>query len=304
MALRRYMAEEIALDCQEGLLTRRDALRRLGMMGLTAAAASALLASCSNDDDGASSTSTTQGGAATTAATGSPSTTATGKPVGQDITFNGKRGKLLGSYSAGTGRRGGVLVIHENRGLTQHIRTIPPRLAAAGYSALAIDLVSDEGGTAALGDEAKAQAALSAANEARLLDDMRSGLDELATLAPGQKLAITGFCFGGGQVWELLNAGEPRLAAAIPFYGPAPANPDFSRSKAAVLGIYAERDARVNATRDAAKAALEKANLVHELRTFPGVDHAFFNDTGARYNAPAATQAFDAMVAWLQKHLA
>jgi carboxymethylenebutenolidase len=304
VALDQYIAEEIALDCQDGLLTRREAVRRLGLLGFTATAASALLAACSGDDEAASpSTTTTPAGAATTQA-GGPSTTAGGKPVGQDVTFDGKRGRLQGSYAAGTGRRGAVLVIHENRGLTQHIKTIPPRIAAAGYSALAIDLLSEEGGTATIGDEGKVTAALAAAPQPRLLEDIRSGLDELATLAPGQKLAITGFCFGGGQVWQLLNAGEPRLAAAIPFYGPAPATPDFSRSKAAVLGIYAEKDTRVNGTRDAAKAALEKANLVHEIRTFPGVDHAFFNDTGARYDQPAATQAFDAMVAWLQKHLA
>lgn len=296
MALRRYLAEEVALDCQQGLLTRREAMRRLGLMGLTAAAASTLLAACSDEDDGGSPTSTSQAGG--------PPSSASAAEVGQNITFKGKRGQLQGSWAAATGRRGAVLVIHENRGLTQHIKTIPPRLAAAGYSALAIDLLSEEGGTAAVGDEGKAQAALAAAPDARLLDDLRSGLDELMALAPGQKLAIAGFCFGGGLVWRLLNAGEPRLAAAVPFYGPAPTNPDFSRSKAAVLGVYAELDARVNGSRDAAKAALERARLVHEIRTFPGVDHAFFNDTGPRYSAPAATQAFDAMVAWFQKHLA
>ena len=303
MALHDYIAEEIVLDCRDGLLTRREAVRRLGLLGLTATAVSTLLAACSGEDEGGSPTTTAQAGAATTQA-GATSTSAGGKPVGQDITFDGKRGKLQGSFAAGTGRRGAVLVIHENRGLTQHIKTIPPRIAAAGYSALAVDLLSEEGGTATIGDEGKATAALAAAPQARLLDDIRSGLDELVALAPGQKLAITGFCFGGGQVWQLLNAGEPRLAAAIPFYGPAPANPDFSRSKAAVLGIYAEKDTRVNGTRDAAKAALEKARLVHEIRTFPGVDHAFFNDTGPRYDGPAATQAFDAMLAWLRKHLA
>jgi dienelactone hydrolase len=66
-------------------------------------------------------------------------------------------------------------------------------------------------------------------------------------------------------VWNVLNRGESRLAAAAPFYGPAPASPDFSPSRAAVLAVYAERDARVNATREAARSALEKAGLPHEL---------------------------------------
>ena len=107
------------------------------------------------------------------------------------------------------------------------------------------------------------------------------------------------------MTWQLLAAGEPRLAAAVPFYGPAPADADFSGSpNAAVLGIYAENDSRVNASREAAGAALTAAGLTHELRTFPGVDHAFFNDTGARYNEAAATEAYQAMLDWFASHLA
>jgi carboxymethylenebutenolidase len=106
-------------------------------------------------------------------------------------------------------------------------------------------------------------------------------------------------------VWQLLQAGEPRLSAAVPFYGPAPDAPDFSRSKqAAVLAIYGALDSRVNGTRDAAEAALEKAGLTHEMRTFEGADHAFFNDTGPRYDKEAATKAYDAMLAWFATHLA
>ena len=136
-----------------------------------------------------------------------------------------------------------MLVIHENRGLNDHIRSVAGRLAASGYSALAIDLLSAEGGTAALGDEAEATAALSGAPQERFVADMRAGLDELERRAPGQKLGAIGFCFGGGMVWTLLASGEPRLAAAAPFYGPLPDGADFSGSpNAAVLGIYAEQD--------------------------------------------------------------
>ena len=73
------------------------------------------------------------------------------------------------------------------------------------------------------------------------------------------------------MTWQLLAAGEPRLAAAVPFYGPAPDGADFSGSpNAAVLGIYAELDARVNASQETARGALEAAGLVHEIRVFPG----------------------------------
>jgi carboxymethylenebutenolidase len=224
--------------------------------------------------------------------------------VGDDVTFAGRRGQVRGSFAGPASPKGAILVIHENRGLTDHIRTIPPRLAASGYAALAVDLLSEEGGTASIGDDGRAQAALASAPEARMVEDMRSGLDELARRAPGSKLGVVGFCFGGGLVWRLLGAGEPRLAAAVPFYGPAPDNPDFSGSKAAVLAIYAGLDSRVTGTQPTVKAALEKAGLVHEIRTFPDVDHAFFNDTGPRYNAAAATQAYDAMVSWFGQHLA
>ena len=106
------------------------------------------------------------------------------------------------------------------------------------------------------------------------------------------------------MVWRLLAEGEPRLAAAVPFYGPAPADANFGGStNAAVLGIYAEQDARVNASRGGATAALQTAGLTHEMVTYPGVNHAFFNDTGARYDAPTATQAYDKVLAWFGQHL-
>ncbi len=179
------------------------------------------------------------------------------------------------------------------------------RLAADGFTSLAIDLLSEEGGTAALPSEGDATAALGNAPAERLIEDLRAGLDELERSAPGARLATIGFCFGGGMTWQLLAAGEQRLSAAVPFYGPAPADADFSGSpNAAVLAIYAELDARVNASQEAARAALDAAGLVHEIRVFPGVDHAFFNDTGPRYALDAATEAYQVMLAWFAEHMA
>ena len=290
MAFRPYLIEEITLDCTEGVLSRREAIRRLGLLGVSGAAAAALVAAGS--DRVAASGDSTPPGASTSPA------------EGEEITWAGPEGDLIGVFSAAEAAGGAVLVIHENRGLTPHIRTIPPRLAADGYSALAIDLLSAEGGTASLPGEAEATAALGAAPAERLIADLRSGLDELERRVPDTQLAAIGFCFGGGMTWQLLAAGEPRLAAAVPFYGPLPDGADFAGSpSAAVLGIYAELDDRVNASRNAADAALEAAGLVHELRTFDGVDHAFFNDTGPRYNADAAAEAYAAMLEWFASHL-
>jgi carboxymethylenebutenolidase len=223
----------------------------------------------------------------------------------EEITFPGPNGDLIGVYSAADPAKGAVLVIHENRGLTPHIRSIPPRLAAAGYSALAIDLLSEEGGTAGLPSEGEATAALGNAPPERLVADLRAGLDELERRVPGAELGVIGFCFGGAMTWLLLSAGDPRISAAVPFYGPLPDDADFSGSpSAAVLAIYAGLDDRVNATQDAAEAALEAAGLEHELRTFDGVDHAFFNDTGRNYDADAAAAAYAEMIDWFDRHLA
>jgi dienelactone hydrolase len=92
-------------------------------------------------------------------------------------------------------------------------------------------------------------------------------------------------------VWRLLAAGEPLLAAAAPFYGPFPENADLSGSKAAVLAIYAGRGHMGDHHARRGQAALDAARLRHEIVTFPDVDHAFFNDTGARYSARAAPVA-------------
>jgi carboxymethylenebutenolidase len=318
MALKDYIASEVALDCEEGYLTRREALRRLGLMGVTGAAAAALLAACGDDDDAApdttsaaASTSAAPSSTAATSTTAKATTAAAGSttvPVGtiggDEIRFTGPNGELIGVLATAATPRGGVLVIHENRGLTPHIRSIPPRLAADGYTALAIDLLSEEGGTASLPSEGDATAALGNAPPERMIADLRAGLDELERRAPGAPLAVIGFCFGGGMTWQLLAAGEPRLAAAVPFYGPFPADADLAGSpNAAVLGVYAGLDGRVNGTHDAAEAALTAAGLPHELRVFDGVDHAFFNDTGPRYDAAAATAAYQAMLDWFGQHL-
>lgn len=322
MALDDYLAQEIALDWADGHLNRREALRRLLLLGLSATGAATVLAACSSSASTSASTSTVGSGAtsgsgpaSTAAASSAAGTSATSTPAaspasvpgggGEQITFAGPNGDLFGVLATAAEANGAVLVIHENRGLTPHIASIPPRLAADGFTALAIDLLSEEGGTASLGGDGEATAALGQATAERMIADLRAGLDELARRAPGANLGVMGFCFGGGMTWQLLVAGEPRLAAAVPFYGPCPADADFSGSPAAaVLAVYAGLDDRVNATQGAARAALEAAGLTYEVKVFDGVDHAFFNDTGPRYNADAAGQAYDAVLNWFGQHLA
>ncbi|WP_336204613.1 dienelactone hydrolase family protein [Nonomuraea sp. LPB2021202275-12-8] len=301
----RYLAEEVATDHVDGLIPRREALRRLGLLGLALPAATALLAACGAPQEAA------PAGPTGPATSGSATPTAQPSPAGpsplptEAVTFAGPEGATLqGAWAAAAEPKGAVLVIHENRGLTDHIRSVAGRLAASGYSALALDLLSREGGTASFSDTAEVTAKLGEIEPARFVADMKAALGELANRAEGAKLGMIGFCFGGGMTWLMLSSAEPRLAAAAPFYGPLPDNADMAGSKAAVLGVYAEQDDRVNATRDAAEAALEKAGLTHELVTFPGAGHAFFNDTGQRYNPQAASQAYERVLAWFGRHLA
>jgi carboxymethylenebutenolidase len=295
----RYLAEEVAVDHADGFISRREALRRLGLLGLGVTAASALLAGFARDAAGAPGSSG--------AAPASPASPASGEaaPVPtRPITFRGPQGRTLkGAWAPARRARGGVLVIHENRGLNDHIRSVAGRFAASGYSALAPDLLSEEGGTGSFSDPAEATAALNQVPPARFVADLKAGVTELKRRARGKRVAATGFCFGGGMTWLLLASKEPRLAAAAPFYGTFPENGDLKGSKATVLGIYAELDARVNATRDAARAALKAAKLKHEIVTFPGVDHAFFNDTGPRYNPAAAAQAYQRVLRWFGRYV-
>ena len=326
MALEDYIASEIVLDCTDGVFSRREGLRRLLLLGLTAPAATAMLAACGSDEDadtpGSTSVSSVSDATAPPIAeTAAPSSTATetappvasspvasepvaSGPVAEEIRFAGPTSDLIGVLAGAAEPKGAVLIIHENRGLTDHFRLLPARLAADGYTSLAIDLLSEEGGTATMASDGDATAALGNAPAERMIADLRAGLDELERRAPGAKMAVIGFCFGGGMTWQLLAAGEPRLSAAVPFYGPAPPEPDFSGSpNAAVLGVYAELDARVNASQQTAGDALEAAGLVHEIKVYPGVDHAFFNDTGARYDQAQAAQAYQDMLTWFDRHL-
>jgi carboxymethylenebutenolidase len=324
MALNEYLTEEIALDHAEGHISRREALRLLVLLGVSATTAKGLL-DVSAADAATKKTPTTTKKPATkskaktapttrkptttpaplttsTAGSTTPVASAGELPAVAAITFAGPAGPLFASFAGALKPKGAVLIIHENRGLTDHFQALPARFARDGYSALAIDLASRVGGTAAVASQMPAP--LANARTEDLVADMKAGLDELGKRAPGVKLAVTGFCFGGGMVWNLLNVGDSRLTAAVPFYGTGPDPVDFSKSpNAAVMPIYAELDSRVNANRPAMTAALEKAKLVHQIVVAPGVDHAFFNDTGARYNPTQATAMYGKVLDWFGKYV-
>jgi carboxymethylenebutenolidase len=294
--LQRYLAEEIATDHVNGLLSRREALRQLALMGIGTATATALIAACTSNK---------------TAPASSPPSSTPSVPPGSEHTLPtapanwlGPSGELGGAWAEAPNARGGVLVIHENRGLNDWVRSVAGRLAGAGYSALAIDLLSEEGGTATFTDPAQATAALSKVPRERFIGDLKSGVDEVQRRVGDKKVAVVGFCFGGGLVWQLLASGEPQLAAAAPFYGPLPDNADFSGSKpVAVLAFYGSLDNRVTSTKQAAQDALNRAGLVNELIVEDNANHAFFNDTGQNYNASASADAWHRLLDWYGRYI-
>ncbi len=215
-----------------------------------------------------------------------------------DVSVDGVplKGYLVTPRAAG--RRGGVLVIHENRGLNPHIEDVTRRMALAGFTALGLDFLTPLGGTPKDPDEARALFAKLPAED--VLRQGRAALKLLAARpdATGKTGAI-GFCWGGGVVNDLAVA-VPELAAGVVFYGRSPDLAKVPQIKARLLIQHAARDARLVQQLPAYEAALKAAGIRYEAVVYPDVDHAFLNDTSAeRYNAPAAKLAWERAVAFL-----
>lgn len=194
MALHEYLATEVGEDWADGIITRREALRRLGLLGLSAIATITLLEACAPASTASPGVTSIPTGSAQPPASGAPgeSPEATGEPAtspaaidGAAITFPGPIAELQWFLASAATPRGAMLVIHENRGLNDHTRSVASRLAADGYSALAIDLLSEEGGSQSLA-QGDIQAALSNASTERLVGDMKAGLDELERRVPAR----------------------------------------------------------------------------------------------------------------------
>ncbi len=222
-----------------------------------------------------------------------------------EVTFTSQGAEIMAYLArpAVNGTYAGVLVCHENRGLTLHIKDVARRFAKAGYVALAIDLLSREGGTGAV-DPDQVPAILSAVPPERHVADFAAGLKYLQSLSyvDGNRIGMTGYCFGGGITWRCAVA-LPELKAAVPFYGPAPDLSQVRNIKAAVFGVYAELDARITPSKDPLEKALKEAGITYQMKVYPGVNHAFHNDTGPRYDKTQATQAWQDTLAWFKQHM-
>lgn len=196
-------------------------------------------------------------------------------------------------------RRGGVLVIHENRGLNPHIEDITRRMALEGFTALGLDFLTPLGGTPADPDAARALFPKLPAET--VVAQGRAALKYLASRpeTTGRTGAI-GFCWGGGAVNDIAVA-VPALAAGVVFYGRPPDLTKVPQIKARLLIQHASRDTRLIQMLPDYEKALKAAAIQYEAIVYPDVDHAFMNDTSAeRYNAGTAKQAWARTVAFLK----
>jgi carboxymethylenebutenolidase len=214
------------------------------------------------------------------------------------------------AYSAhlrqGPRLRPAVLVIHENRGLNGHIEDVARRIALAGYTALAPDLLTPQGGTPADEDAArekigKLDLGATVGQVARIAQRLKAGDRHLGA---NGKVGAVGFCWGGGFVDRLAIAADGRLDAAVSYYGPAPDPAEAAKVRTPLLLHFAGLDTRVNPGGLKWADALKAAHKPVEVFVYPNVNHAFNNDTSKeRYDAPAAQLAWKRTLAFLKSHL-
>jgi carboxymethylenebutenolidase len=244
----------------------------------------------------------------TTSPPRSPLTVAENDPAvkGQKVEFKGEAGTIFGYLAkpSAPGSYPGLIVIHENRGITPHFHDVARRAAKEGYVALAVDLLSRAGGSEKITDPAQVSGALGQAKPEDFVADLTAGVNFLKEQPETKKtaLGVFGFCFGGGYTWRLALSNK-EIKAAVPFYGTPPPVEQIPNTNAAILSIYAENDARINASIPAVEDALKKSGKTYELKTYPGVNHAFHNDTGANWNETASVDAWKTMMAWFKKYL-
>jgi carboxymethylenebutenolidase len=216
---------------------------------------------------------------------------------------------LVGGYKAYVAEprtrslKASVLVIHENRGLNDHIRDVSRRLGVAGFRAVAPDFLSLAGGTPA--NEDAAREAIGKLDLQKSVSDAVAMLDEVSKSSRGGKVGAVGFCWGGGFVNRLAVAAGDKLDAGVAYYGPAPDPSEAPKVQAPLLIHDAGLDERVNRTSFPWVGALRAAKKPVNFFLYEGVNHAFNNDTSAdRYDKAAAGLAWQRTLAFFKRHLA
>ncbi|MBI2851067.1 MAG: dienelactone hydrolase family protein [Chloroflexi bacterium] len=199
----------------------------------------------------------------------------------------------------------GLIIIHENRGLTGHIEDVTRRYANQGYAVLAPDLLSRVGGTAQFATTDEAVAAIGKLASEGIMQDLDAAFQYLRSLSYVNKdrIGVLGYCWGGGN--SLLYATHNQdLEAAVVYYGPNPANiENVANIAAPVLGIYGALDTRITVNVPALEETMKKYGKSFEHKVYPGAAHAFFNDTGTRYHTESARDAWQLTNSFLERQL-
>ena len=206
----------------------------------------------------------------------------------------------------GDGKFPAVVVIHENRGLNDHIRDVARRLAKAGYVAIAPDLLSRQGGTASFPSSDAATEGIRKLDEETSTKDLTAATNYLKGQAfvRANKIGVTGFCWGGGNVLLFVTRNKD-IAASVVFYGRNPKNiDDVQNIVGPVMGLYGGEDKGITGAVPNLEAAMNKYGKSFEYKIYPGAPHAFHNETNPeRYRADAAQDAWSKALEFLKKHL-
>jgi carboxymethylenebutenolidase len=222
------------------------------------------------------------------------------------ITYNSEKGggaiKALLSKPADTTKKlGGVVVVHENRGLNPYIEDVARRVAVAGFISIAPDALTPLGGYP--GNDDKGREMQSKRDKNEMLEDFIDAYEYLKKQpACNGKIGVVGFCFGGG-IANMMAVRIPDLAAAVPFYGAQPAAELVPQIKAPLLLHYAELDTHLTAGWPAYEAALKENKKEYQVYIYPGVNHGFHNNTTPRYDKAAADLAWKRTIDFFNEKL-
>lgn len=208
---------------------------------------------------------------------------------------------LLSKPIDAKGKLGGIIVVHENRGLNPYIEDVGRRAALAGFISLAPDALTPLGGYPGNDDEGRTMQ--SKRNPKEMEEDFIAAYEYLKNHKDcNGKVGVVGFCYGGG-ICNMMAVRIPDLAAAVPFYGSQPAAADVPKIKAPLMLHYASLDTRITAGWPAYEAALKENGKKYQAFVYEGANHGFHNDTTPRYDKTAAELAWKRTVDFFKENL-
>jgi carboxymethylenebutenolidase len=196
---------------------------------------------------------------------------------------------------------GGIVVVHENRGLNPYIEDVARRAALAGFITIAPDVLTPLGGYPGNDDEGRTMQ--SKRDPKEMEEDFIDAYNYLKSHPDcNGKIGVVGFCYGGG-IANTMAIRIPDLAAAVPFYGSQPPAEDVPKIKAPLLLHYASLDTRITGGWPAYEAALKENGKKYQAYIYENVNHGFHNDTTPRYDKAAAELAWKRTIDFFDEHL-